>query len=113
LGSGWWNGSNIWRALTRPPFNIISPDLLLSWQHLLPLLGISVCLLETGYPFFIWSKRTRLIWLIGICGMHLAIGFTMGMFLFALIMIILNAAAFGVDFIPGVFQSASETPAAD
>jgi hypothetical protein len=37
----------------------------------------------------------------------------MGMFLFALIMIILNAAAFGVDFIPGVFQNASETPGAD
>jgi hypothetical protein len=113
LGSGWWDGSNIWRALTRPPFNIISPDLLLPWQHVLPLLGISVCFLETGYPFFIWSKRTRLIWLIGICGMHLAIGFTMGMFLFALVMIILNVAAFGTDFIPGIFQSASETPAAD
>src|SRR6266536_5139577 len=29
LGSGWWDGSNLWRALTRPPFNIISPDILI------------------------------------------------------------------------------------
>ena len=26
LGSGWWNGENLWRALTRPPFNVVSPD---------------------------------------------------------------------------------------
>jgi len=31
-------------------------------------------------------------------GMHIAIGLTMGMYLFALIMIVLNLAAFGPDF---------------
>jgi hypothetical protein len=25
LGSGWWNGSNLWRSLIRPPFNLLSP----------------------------------------------------------------------------------------
>jgi len=29
--------------------------------------------------------------------MHIAIGLTMGMYLFALVMIVLNLAAFGVD----------------
>src|SRR5260370_27924462 len=48
-----------------------------------------------GYPFFIWNEKTRKVWLICICGMHFAIGVTMGMYLFALIMIILNIAAFG------------------
>ncbi|MDQ2659664.1 MAG: hypothetical protein M3Y03_04515, partial [Verrucomicrobiota bacterium] len=48
-----------------------------------------------GYPVLIWPKRTRLVWLIATCGMHLAIGLTMGMYLFALIMIVLNLAAFG------------------
>jgi hypothetical protein len=33
--------------------------------------------------------------------MHIAIGLTMGMYLFALIMIILNAAAFGPGLISG------------
>jgi hypothetical protein len=104
LGSGWWNGANIWRALTRPPFNIIPPEILVSWKYFLPVLGISICLIETGYPVFIWLKKTRVIWLICVLGMHIAIGLTMGMYLFALIMIILNAAAFG----PGVSGTESK-----
>jgi hypothetical protein len=95
LGSGWWDGSNMWRALIRPPFNIIDPELLVRWNYLFPVAGIFICLLEIGYPFFIWNDKTRKIWLICICGMHVGIGLTMGMYLFALIMIILNVAAFG------------------
>ncbi len=104
LGSGWWNGANIWRALTRPPFNIVPPEILVRWKYFLPVLGISICLIETGYPIFIWLKKTRLIWLICVLAMHFAIGLTMGMYLFALIMIILNAAAFG----PGVSGTESK-----
>ena len=104
LGSGWWNGANIWRALTRPPFNIVPPEILVRWKYFLPVLGISICLIETGYPVFIWLKKTRMIWLICVLGMHIAIGLTMGMYLFALIMIILNAAAFG----PGVSDTESK-----
>jgi hypothetical protein len=100
LGGGWWTGESMWRALTRPPFNILPVDLIISWQWVLPVAGIAVCLLETGYPFFIWPKRTRLIWLVGILSMHVAIGLTMGLYLFALIMIILNLAAFG----PGILR---------
>src|SRR5438034_5670557 len=96
LGSGWWDGSNLWRALTRPPFNIISPDILIRFKYVLPVLGISICLLEVGYVIFIWMKKTRRVWLIGILGMHIAIGLTMGMYLFALVMIVLNLAAFDV-----------------
>ncbi len=95
LGSGWWNGSNLWRALIRPPFSIIAPEVLVRWKYLLPIAGVFICLLEIGYPFFIWHRRTRGIWLACICGMHVAIGMTMGMYLFALVMIILNIAAFG------------------
>lgn len=99
LGSGWWNGSNLWRALISPPSNIIAPELLVKLKYLLPVAGVFICILETGYPFLIWGRRTRKIWLICICGMHLAIGLTMGMYLFALVMIVLNAAAFGPSFV--------------
>jgi len=99
LGAGWWNGSNVWRAFIRPPFNVIDPEILVRWKDLLPLAGIFVCLLESGYPFLIWSNRTRKIWLFGICAMHLLIGVAMGMYLFSLVMIVLNVAAFG----PGLF----------
>ncbi|HEX3247946.1 MAG TPA: HTTM domain-containing protein [Pyrinomonadaceae bacterium] len=101
LGSGWWDGSNIWRALIRPPFNIIDPEILVRWKYLFPVAGIFICLLEIGYPAFIWNSKTRKIWLIGICAMHAGIGLAMGMYLFAFIMIILNVAAFG----PGLIRT--------
>ncbi len=106
LGIGWWNGSNIWRALTRPPFDIIPPEILVRWKLFFPLAGILVCLIETAYPVFIWLKRTRSLWLVAVVAMHVAIGITMGMYLFAVIMIVLNAAAFG----PGIFGSTSAQP---
>src|SRR5436190_13346078 len=96
LGSGWGDGSNLWRSLIRPPFNLISPDILVRFKYALPILGISICLIELGYPVFIWIKKTRFFWLVCILAMHAAIGLTMGMYLFALIMIVLNLAAFGV-----------------
>jgi hypothetical protein len=96
LGSGWWDGSNLWRSLTRPPFNLISPDILVRFKYALPILGISICLIELGYPFFIWIRKTRLFWLVCILAMHAAIGLAMGMYLFALVMIVFNVAAFGI-----------------
>ncbi len=96
LGAGWWDGSNIWRALTSPPFDVLPTSLVASWSPMLPALGISVCLVETSYAFLIWSRRSRPVVLSGVCAMHVAIGLTMGMYLFALIMLVLNIAAFGV-----------------
>jgi Vitamin K-dependent gamma-carboxylase len=96
LGHGWWNGSNLWRSLIRPPFNLVSPDLLVQFKYSLLLLGISIWLLEVSYPVFIWLKRTRWIWLGCILAMHAAIGLMMGLYLFALVMIVMNLAAFGV-----------------
>jgi len=101
LGPGWWDGSNVWRALIRPPFNVINPEILVKFKYLFPVAGIVICLLEFTYPFLIWSTRTRKIWLFGICGMHVAIAVTMGMYLFSLVMIVLNLAAFG----SGVFRA--------
>ena len=98
LGPGWWNGESMWRSLTRAPFNVLPAEFLLSSQWMLPLAGIMVCILETGYPFFIWWRRTRLVWLISVLLMHVGIGIALGLYLFALIMIVLNLAAFG----PGI-----------
>jgi len=70
--------------------------MLIRFKYALPVLGISICLLEVSYPIFIWSKRTRWIWLGCILAMHAAIGLTMGLYLFALVMMVMNLAAFGV-----------------
>lgn len=95
LGAGWWDGSSLWRALVRPPFNLVPKETLADWADLLPFFGISVFVIEIAYPLLIWPKQTRTIWLGLACTMHAAIGIAMGMYLFGLVMIILNLAAFG------------------
>jgi hypothetical protein len=71
--------------------------MLVRFKYALPALGISICLLEVSYPIFIWIKKTRRVWLICILTMHAAIGLLMGLYLFALVMIVLNLAAFGAN----------------
>ena len=99
LGAGWWNGTNLWRILTRSPFNLIPPETLIGWKYVFPAAGIAVVLLELGYPFGIWPNGSRGIWLIGIMLLHLGIALFMGMYLFSMIMIVLNAAAFAPEII--------------
>jgi len=98
LGGDWWNGINLWRALIRPPFDLIPADVLIRFKYIFPIAGIAIFLLEIGYSCFIWQRQTRQSWLIAILLMHLGIGLSMGMYLFAAVMIVLNLAAFG----PGI-----------
>jgi len=100
LGIGWWNGTSLWRSVTSPPYDVIPAHIWATLTPLLPLLGISVWVLEMGYPIFIWLQKTRLIWFLAIIVMHIAIALTMGLYLFAFVMIVLNLAAFGPDVLP-------------
>ena len=99
LGAGWWNGNSIWRALTRAPFDVVSPDFLIRWSWFFPLAGIAIWLIEFGYPFLIWPRRTRPICLVAVTAMHAGIGATMGLYLFALVLVVLNLAAFAPELI--------------
>jgi hypothetical protein len=57
---------------------------------------------------FIWPRHTRLIWLVSAIAMHCGIAIFMGLYLFGLIMIVLNIAAFGPLEGDATFQVASE-----
>jgi hypothetical protein len=61
------------------------------------MIGWSVLILETGYAFFVWRRSTRMIWLPAVVAMHFSIGVFLGMWLFGLIMIIMNLGAFGYE----------------
>jgi hypothetical protein len=98
-GPGWWNGLSLWRAMTRAPFGVVPPEVLIRMAFVLPLFGILVCVMEATYPIFIWPRQTRSAWFVGVLGMHVAIGLMMGMYLFASVMIILNLSAFGPEFL--------------
>jgi hypothetical protein len=102
VGSGWWNGRNLWVALTRPPFDVIDPRFLAAAKSLFPIGGIAIVMIELGYAVFIWPRRTRAIWLVAVISMHIGIGVFMGMPLFGFVMIVLNVAAFAPEMIaPG------------
>ena len=100
LGVSWWNGTALWRSLTSPPYDVISPQIWATLAPVIPVLGIGVWVLELGYPIFIWLRKTRFVWFLGIIFMHVAIAVTMGLYLFALVMIVLNLAAFGTEILP-------------
>lgn len=104
LGAGWWNGDSMWRALTRPPFDLIPSQTLIHGQSILLVAGIVVCLLELSFPILIWPKRTRTFCLAAIIGMHIGIGVTMGLHLFSLVMIVLDLAAFGPGLVSWPFE---------
>src|SRR5262249_16048884 len=59
IGVGWWIGDSLWRALTRPPVDVLPIEAVASWSRLLPGAGIAVCLLEVSFPLLIWSQHTR------------------------------------------------------
>jgi hypothetical protein len=110
LGGGWWDGSNLWRALIRPPFDVIDAAALVRWKSLFPVAGILIWVLELGYVGLIWPDKTRKIWLLAICLMHAGIGLTMGMYLFSFVMIILNVAAFGPSWTMARLRSEAPAP---
>ena len=42
-GPGWWNGTSLWRSLTRPPFDIVAPEILIRLGFVLPVLAELWC----------------------------------------------------------------------
>jgi hypothetical protein len=97
MGVQWWNGEAMWRSLTMPTFSRFD----LHWLAWVPwiamLAGWFTMVVEIGYLAAIWSRRTRLLWFSMAIGMHLMIGLLMGMWLFGLIMVLLNLGAFGTE----------------
>lgn len=96
-GIQWWNGEAIWRSLMLPVFNQYNFGWLAHVPWLAMAIGWSVMVIETGYGFAVWFRGTRAIWIALAIAMHLGIGMFLGMWTFALIMIILNLGAFGPE----------------
>lgn len=97
-GSLWTNGLGLWDAINQPQFHsLLTPffQKLFMIPFLPGLLGTSVLIIEIAYPFMIWVRQTRKAIFILIILLHILIAVVMGLWLFALAMIVLNAVAFG------------------
>jgi len=90
--AGWWNGTAIWGTLASGEFRLFDLTWLAAYPWLLNLMTHSALFLETSYPVFIWIKPLRPLVLLGVAGMHLGIGLTLGLFEFSLVMLAANLA---------------------
>ena len=58
------------------------------------LAGWVTLVVEIGYAFLIWPRRTRRAWAIATIGLHLGVGLFMGLVFFSSVMILLTGCLF-------------------
>src|SRR6185312_10482521 len=94
MGRQWWNGEAIWQTVSQPVFSTFD----LSWvarHSWIPMFaGWGTLVVEIGYVFFIWPRRTRKAWCAATIGLHLGIGLFMGLVFFSSVMILLTVCLF-------------------
>jgi len=65
------------------------------------LMAWSTLIIETGYIFFVWPKKTRLLWVWATIALHVGIALTIGLVSFSVVMAVMTLSAFGFSAEPG------------
>ena len=94
MGRQWWNGEAIWQTVSQPIFRTFDLSWLARPSWIPTLAGWSTLVVEIGYVFFIWPRRTRKAWCIATIGLHLGIGVFMGLVFFSSVMVLLTVCFF-------------------
>jgi len=100
-GEQWWNGEAIWRSLMLPGYRQLDFSWLAYHPWIAMILGWTVLLIEIGYPFLIWPRLTRRLWVAATVALHVGIAVFMSLGIFGAIMSVLTVAAFAVSAEPG------------
>ncbi len=94
VGPQWWSGEAVWRALSLPQFQQVDPEPLLGIPGVLQAAAIAAMLIQASYPVLVWTRlRVPIVLLVEL--LHLGIALFLGLWLFSLIMFVMNLAAFG------------------
>jgi hypothetical protein len=94
MGRQWWNGEAIWQTLCQPAFQTFDLSSLARHSWVPTLAGWGTLVVEIGYPFLIWPRRTRKVWCAATIGLHLGVGLLMGLVFFSSVMILLTCCLF-------------------
>ena len=86
-GVDWWDGDAIWYALTDQEFNGLPLLPFAENMWLVNLLTYMSVVIEIGYAFLIWDRKTRPYALVGAVSLHVGIATMLSMILFGLAMI--------------------------
>jgi hypothetical protein len=94
MGRQWWNGEAIWQVVSQPAFRTFDLGSLARHPWIPTLAGWVTLVVEIGYAFLIWPRRTRRAWAIAAIGLHLGVGLFMGLVFFSSVMILLTGSLF-------------------
>ena len=94
MGSEWWNGEAIWQTVTQPVFSTFDLRWLATHSWIPMLAGWGTLVVEIGYAFLIWPRRTRKLWGLATIGLHAGTCLFMGLFFFASLMALLTSCLF-------------------
>jgi len=94
MGRQWWNGEAIWQAVSQPAFSTFDLRWLAQDPWIPMLAGWATLVVEIGYTFLIWPRRTRTAWCIATIGLHVGLGVFMGLVFFSSVMILLTCCLF-------------------
>jgi hypothetical protein len=97
VGDQWWNGEALWRSMNMPYHTQYDMSWMANYPVGVAITGIGILAVEIFYIVCIWIKDVRVIWLCITIMMHVFIGVFLGLWLFGLMMIILNLGAFGPE----------------
>ncbi|WP_404365169.1 hypothetical protein ACIHQR_33195 [Corallococcus coralloides] len=95
LGPVWREGTALWEVLMQPQYGQFDFAWLAVVPWLVKLATWGTLVVEVGYVFFIWPRRTRGLWVALTMGLHLGIAVMMGLWMFSGMMAVLTFAAFG------------------
>lgn len=98
FGDSWWTGEAIWRATMLLDTRSFNLGFLSNYTSFFRYSSWIVLSFELFFPVLICFRKTRLITVFTIIGMHIFIGVFMHLYFFAAIMIVLNVSAFWSDF---------------
>ncbi len=99
MGESWWNGEGIWGAIANYEYQTLDMTWLVESMWLLNLINYAALIWEFSYPFLIWPRLTRPIFLSMAILVHLGIGISMGMMTFGLIMVFANLSFISSDWV--------------
>jgi CubicO group peptidase (beta-lactamase class C family) len=94
MGSQWWNGEAIWQTVSQPIFSTFDLRWLAKHSWIPTLAGCGTLVVEIGYAFLVWPRRTRTVWCVSTIGFHLGTGLFMGLVFFSSVMILLTSCLF-------------------
>ncbi len=101
LGETWWDGTAIWGAIANLEYQTLDLTGLASHMGIVNIITYTTLFWEVSYPFLIWPRLTRPLWILMAFLVHLGIGITMGMMTFGIVMVIGNLAFVTPQFVHG------------